>query len=177
MTKHNSESGRTMLEMLGVLAIMGVIMYGAIAGIQFGVEIYKISATYNDLEELAQGITDLYSWSRGYPQDNDKMITAVAYNNIIEAEPRAGGFAGRFGGSTVAIGSVSSRDDGIKDQFYITVNSLSASQCRRLKTKMSDSSIVRVLEATGAAPVVVGASPTSCSDSSNRTNILTVISR
>ena len=65
MTNKN-ESGRTMLEMLGVLAIMGVIMYGAIAGINFGLEMYKINATYNEIEELSRGIIDLYSWNRSY---------------------------------------------------------------------------------------------------------------
>lgn len=63
--KH-SESGRTMLEMLGVLGIMGIIMYGAIAGINYGMSTYKINQTYNEVQEAVRGIQDLYSWSRDY---------------------------------------------------------------------------------------------------------------
>lgn len=79
----NNESGRTMLEMLGVLAIMGVIMYGAIAGIGFGVEMYKINATYNNLEELSQGVIDLYSWNTGYPNNAGNISTAVCNNDVV----------------------------------------------------------------------------------------------
>ncbi len=60
------ESGRTMLEMLGVLGIMGIIMYGAVAGINYGMSTYKINQTYNEIQEAIQGIQDLYSWSRSY---------------------------------------------------------------------------------------------------------------
>ena len=65
MKRKINESGRTMVEMMGVLAIIGVIMYGAIVGIGFGVDMYKVTATYNDLEKAAEDLKDLYSWSRG----------------------------------------------------------------------------------------------------------------
>lgn len=78
-----NESGRTMLEMLGVLAVMGIIMYGAISGIGFGVSMYKINATYNQLEEISQGLTDLYSWSRSYPEGS-LMKKAVCENAVTE---------------------------------------------------------------------------------------------
>ena len=77
-----NESGRTMLEMLGVLAIMGVIMYGAIAGINFGLEMYKINATYNEIQELSKGIVDLYSWNRSY---NGLNTNIVCENDISDA--------------------------------------------------------------------------------------------
>ena len=82
MTKAKNESGRTMLEMLGVLAIMGVIMYGAIAGIGFGVDMYKINATFNDVEELSQGVIDLFSWNAGgYPTNS--FGTAVIMEGLV----------------------------------------------------------------------------------------------
>ena len=60
------ESGRTMLEMLGVLGIMGIIMYGAVAGINYGMSTYKINQIYNEVQEAVQSIQDIYSWQRGY---------------------------------------------------------------------------------------------------------------
>ena len=79
-----NESGRTMLEMLGVLAVMGIIMYGAISGIGFGVSMYKINATFNQLEEISQGLTDLYSWTRSYPAEEGAMNRAVCENAVTE---------------------------------------------------------------------------------------------
>ena len=84
MITHN-EQGRTMLEMLGVIAIMGIIVYGAIAGINYGMSSYKINQTYTEVQNIVQGIQDLYSWSRGYP-DGNTMMTAACNNDIFSAE-------------------------------------------------------------------------------------------
>ena len=81
MITHN-EQGRTMLEMLGVIAIMGVIVYGAIAGINYGMSSYKINQTYTEIQNIVQGVQDLYSWSRGYPS-SDKMMIAACGNDIF----------------------------------------------------------------------------------------------
>ena len=108
MTKRHNESGRTMLEMLGVLAIMGVIMYGAIAGIGFGVNMYKINASYNDLQELSQGIIDLYSWTTAYPASTN-ILDAVESNDILSGahfQGSVGNFTaidGQFGSSKMMV--------------------------------------------------------------------------
>ena len=114
-----NESGRTMLEMLGVLAIMGVIIYGAIAGITFGVDMYKVTATYNDLEELATGLTDLYSWDE-LPIYNDdgsckttlemEVVDAVCRNDI--APFGQGGFS-CTGGTCVNCNSIQLHDGSV----------------------------------------------------------------
>ena len=78
--KDENQSGRTLLEMLGVLAIMGIITYGAIAGINYGMTSYKINQTYAEVQEIVQGIQDLYSWSSEYPSE---MMKAACKNNIF----------------------------------------------------------------------------------------------
>ena len=82
MTIQN-EQGRTMLEMLGVLGIMGIITYGAIAGINYGMSSYKINQTYSEVQDIIQGIEDLYSWSKGYPTTRDALMTAACKNDIF----------------------------------------------------------------------------------------------
>lgn len=92
-----NESGRTMLEMLGVLGIMGIIMYGAVAGINYGMDTYKINQTYNEVQEVIQSIQDMYSWQRGYPVtfsgktlcDNDVFVRCsggTAPKNTFEGD-------------------------------------------------------------------------------------------
>lgn len=150
MTKLKDELGRTMLEMLGVLAIMGVIVYGAIAGIQFGVDMYNISAAYNELEELSQGITDLYSWNRIYPEPN-KMGSAVASNNIIDSEYEdQGQFQGRFSGSHIKLGRT---DDGAG--FFIAYMGIPrAEYCSRLR--YMDYAHLRVVDENGKVKIGIG---------------------
>ena len=82
---NQNESGRTMLEMLGVLAIMGIIVYGAIAGINYGMSSYRVNQTYSDIQDIVQGIEDLYSWSKGYPA-GDSIMKAACDNDVF---PRA----------------------------------------------------------------------------------------
>ncbi len=81
MITHN-EQGRTMLEMLGVIAIMGIIVYGAIAGINYGMSSYKINQTYTEIQNIVQGVQDLYSWTRGYPVEGE-MMNAACENDIF----------------------------------------------------------------------------------------------
>ena len=79
----HEESGRTMLEMLGVLAIMGIITYGAIAGINYGMTSYKINQTYNEVQDIVQGVQDLYSWSKGYDATN--LVKASVENDACQS--------------------------------------------------------------------------------------------
>ena len=80
--QNENQSGRTILEMLGVLAIMGIITYGAIAGINYGMTSYKINQTYAEVQDIIQGIQDLYSWSQTYP-DAESMMKAACSNDIF----------------------------------------------------------------------------------------------
>ena len=107
MTMQN-EQGRTMLEMLGVIAIIGIITYGAIAGINYGMTSYKINQTYNDVQDIISGVSDLYSWSKEYP-NRSEMMEAIAANDIVSGEIHectSGGsgnkcIMGQFGNITV----------------------------------------------------------------------------
>ena len=128
MQNKSNESGRTMLEMLGVLAIMGVIMYGAIAGIGFGVNMYKINASFNDLEELSQGIIDLYSWTSQYPSNPTDIEDAVEDNGVLSgATFLETGIQGQFGGSTMYV-----RTTGDRSRFAIEYRGLPEMACSRL---------------------------------------------
>lgn len=127
-----NESGRTMLEMLGVLAVMGIIMYGAISGIGFGVSMYKINATYNQLEEISQGLTDLYSWSRSYPEGEEGKIAmrkAVCENAVTEC-------GGEKENPTILdeYGGISIGEAGGGAHYTLTINGLTELACGRLKT-------------------------------------------
>ena len=126
------ESGRTMLEMLGVLAIMGVIIYGAVAGIGFGVDVYKVNACYNEVEELAQGIIDLYSWSEDYSGLSSLTEAQFGNNDLLPSKVFTDSdnkvkFHGQYGSGSIMVTPI---DNGQK--FKITYGSLSELACTRL---------------------------------------------
>ena len=132
MRKLKNEIGRTMVEMLGVLSIMGLIMYGAVAGIGFGLDMYKISATHSEVEELARGIIDLYSWSRSYSNLGPDIICQndVAGDCTCDDQARMTGCVVRskFNGAIII------HSDGADEQgFVIQYNNLPNLACNRLK--------------------------------------------
>ena len=47
--KHKNESGRSMVEMLGTLAIIGVLSIGGIVGYSYGMDKYRANETINDV--------------------------------------------------------------------------------------------------------------------------------
>ena len=49
MSINNFDSGRSMVEMLGTLAIIGVLSVGAIAGYSYGMDKYRANQTINDV--------------------------------------------------------------------------------------------------------------------------------
>lgn len=60
------QSGRSMIEMLGVLAIIGVLSIGGIAGYSKAMTKYKINKTANQIAQLAQNIRTLYASQKNY---------------------------------------------------------------------------------------------------------------
>ena len=57
---HAVSSGRSMIEMLGVLAIIGVLSVGGIAGYSKAMEKFKINKTIQQIAEIATNIQTLY---------------------------------------------------------------------------------------------------------------------
>ncbi len=132
--KQNNQSGRTMLEMLGVLAIMGIITYGAIAGINYGMSSYKINQTYSEVQDIIQGVEDLYSWSKGYPLDGDELMRAVCKNDIFsDSSSCTNGenitVRGSFGDMQLVPVDVG---EGVAKNFAIHIRVADSTDCTRL---------------------------------------------
>ena len=78
MLKHDNiieQSGRSMIEMLGVLAIVGVLSVGGIAGYSKAMEKFKINKTIDQISHLVTNIRTLYAQQTTYDGlDNDTAI-------------------------------------------------------------------------------------------------------
>jgi Tfp pilus assembly protein PilE len=78
--KNINESGRSMVEMLGVLAIIGVLSVGGIAGYSKAMNKYKINKTTDQLSMLVANIRTLYSSQGNYKGLTN--ATAVQYGVV-----------------------------------------------------------------------------------------------
>ena len=78
--KYTNESGRSMVEMLGVLAIIGVLSVGGIAGYSKAMNKFKINKTTDQVTMLVANIRTLYSSQGNYDGLNNE--TAVKYGVI-----------------------------------------------------------------------------------------------
>lgn len=118
-----NESGRSMVEMLGVLCIVGVLTIGAASVVQFGMRSYQATNLYSRIENAASDVSDRYSWRRTYPEQltQDLAITlgGTYENGQIKVETPLGAMV------------VAAKD---ADGFTITVNGVPKSPCQQLQS-------------------------------------------
>ena len=77
-----NENGRSMMEMIGVLAIMGIIIYGSITGINSGLTSYRINQAYSDIHETIESIKDMYLTV--YGRNTYPTTINCNYHNLME---------------------------------------------------------------------------------------------
>ncbi len=63
---HSEESGRSMVEMLGVLAIVGVLSVGGIAGYSQAMSKFKVTKAMDQVQTIITNIRTLYASQRIY---------------------------------------------------------------------------------------------------------------
>jgi Tfp pilus assembly protein FimT len=75
---HTSEHGRSMVEMLGVLAIIGVLSIGAIAGYSTAMNKYKMNKTVNQISNIIANLRTVCSSSGNYAAlSSEPIATAI----------------------------------------------------------------------------------------------------
>lgn len=85
-TKYN-EAGRSMIEMLGVLAIIGVLSVGGIAGYSKAMNKYRVNKTVDEITQIATNIRTLFGGQRNYESltaavvDGAKLVPEEMYTD------------------------------------------------------------------------------------------------
>jgi Tfp pilus assembly protein PilE len=75
MSYYNNQSGRSMVEILGVLAIIGVLSIGGIAGYSKAMEKFNLHKLVTDVHLIIQKKNTLYDRQKDYGElDNTKAI-------------------------------------------------------------------------------------------------------
>ncbi len=95
-----NQNGRSMIEMLGVLAIIGVLSVGGIAGYSKAMMKYRINKTIEQITLISQNIRTFYSTQKNYI---GLSYTVINKAKLIpdEMEMIDGNYQGAFGNVTI----------------------------------------------------------------------------
>jgi len=117
----NSESGRSMIEMLGVLMIMGVITAAAVAMITTAIQSTNRAATGDQVTQIVSGVRQIHGQRDDYSGiDNTFTLGAIG----VQARARRGSTV-----FSIEANPVDTR------QFIVTIGGLNQSDCKFFSTK------------------------------------------
>ena len=130
MIKTN-ESGRSMIEMLGVLAIIGVLSVGGIAGYSKALNKFKTNKVADNVSMLVANIKTLYAQQKTYHGLTNQ--TAVDMGVVPDELGTTSDLTNAFNGK-VYINTADSTTDNDEKAFNIVFDGLSREACITLAT-------------------------------------------
>ncbi len=145
-----NESGRSMIEMLGVLAIIGVLSVGGIAGYSKAMNKFKTNQVADNVSMLVANIKTLYAQQKTYTGLNN--TSAVSMGVVPDELGTSATLTNAFNGA-VTIQAAASTAASDNKAFTITFNGLSKEACITLATNdwgSGYSSGLIYIKATGA---------------------------
>ena len=158
-----AQSGRSMIEMLGVLAIVGVLSAGGIAGYSMAMQSYKTTTLIEKINLIAQRARTTFKGT----YSGLTAVTVLKDAGKISASD----YANPFGGDITAVGAAS--------DFTMTAGNVPKEACVDLLGTDWGSSGVFVSIQAGtntaqtAAPVAAGTAITQCNDGTKFTGTMT----
>lgn len=125
----NDQKGRSMVEMLGVLAIIGVLSVGGISGYSKAMAKFKLTKAQDQISMLLMNVRTAFATSPNY--DNLTVDNAIAYNispgdMVIDAS----NLSNAFGGATIV---AACDEDGVKTQCANVDSSANTNQYFAIK--------------------------------------------
>ena len=125
--KHTHESGRSMIEMLGVLAIIGVLSVGGIQGYSMAMSKFKVSKTTDQVQTMVTNIRTLFAGNRTYNGlSNKNAHTMGIFNDEICDDATCANPVNPYGGAII-LGTPNTNQ-----YFSITYVGLPTDACTRL---------------------------------------------
>lgn len=108
MVKSSEQTGRSMIEMLGVLAIVGVLSVAGIMGFNAAMEKYKIEKVREEMHTISANLMMLYHNESNYAGLNNDLAKqlGVIPDNMIKSGTVRNAFGGDVEISAVDYGGV-----------------------------------------------------------------------
>ncbi len=131
--KNINESGRSMVEMLGVLAIIGVLSAGGLAGYSKAMFKHKLNTTMDQITMLVTNIRTMYGTQGNY--DGLENSTAVSLGIVPPVMGNSAALTNPFKGAvTIATADAKVADGTAKTAFTVTYEGLPKEACIALAT-------------------------------------------
>ena len=132
--KYVNENGRSMVEMLGVLAIIGVLSVGGIAGYSKAMNKYKINKTTDQVSMLVANIRTLFSSQGNYAGlSNEQAKKFGVVPNDMYTKVSSDDIKNAFGGKVFIYDSPARAGvDG--EAFIVEYNGLTSEACVTVAT-------------------------------------------
>ncbi len=153
---HTNQSGRSMIEMLGVLAIIGVLSVGGIAGYSKAMMKFKINKTIDQISQIVANTRTLYARQKNYGNLSEKIVykANLAPKEMFEGSGSDYAMTNAFGGEVhLATSGLYARGD--KKAFILAMGEIPDEACIELITQDWGSDTSSGLVAVGS----VNASP------------------
>ena len=134
--KYTNQNGRSMVEMLGVLAIIGVLSVGGIAGYSKAMNKFKINKTTDQVSMLIANLRTMFSSQGNYAGlDNAQAVNfGIVPDDMYDTcTSTACNITNPFGGDVTIDGSPIKQGD-TDGAFRITYEGLSREACVTLAT-------------------------------------------
>ncbi len=138
--KYEEQSGRSMIEMLGVLAIIGVLSVGGIAGYSKAMNKFKTNKVADNVAMIVTNIRTLYAQQQNYNGlDNKTAVQMGVVPDELITNASSGGLQNAFlGAVTIGAATVTGMDAGTdsgKERgFFLTMGGLPREACVTLAT-------------------------------------------
>lgn len=131
INEKTEQSGRSMVEMLGVLAIIGVLSVGGIAGYSKAMTKFKINKSMDQISTLVANIRTLYSGQRNYADLTNS--SAIKYGIIPNEMGNTGSVITNAFAGNVTIATVATTG-GADGGFSIKYSGLGQEACVTMAT-------------------------------------------
>ena len=132
INKNSTQYGRSMIEMLGVLAIVGVLSVGGIAGYSKAMEKFKINKTTDQISQIVTNIRTLYAQQTTYSGLNNENAIKMG---VVPDELGSGAtLTNSFGGNVYIIPSSTTYEIQYGKVFAVQYRGLSKQACISLGT-------------------------------------------
>ena len=134
--KNNNQSGRSMIEMLGVLAIIGVLSVGGIAGYSKAMMKFKINKSIDQVSQIVANTRTLYARQKSYANINEKIMykANLAPREMFEDGSGSYGMTNAFGGG-VGIDPASKYSYSDYKAFMVSFDNIPEEACIELVTQ------------------------------------------
>lgn len=152
----NNQDGRSMVEMLGVLAIIGVLSVGGISGYSKAMTKFKVSKTMDQVSMTVANIRTMYSGQRDYTDLTTTVAVALGImpSEMVNSDTT---LLNAFQGSVTVTAGVATDCLAGKDTcFVLTYNDLPTEVCTTIVTAdwgSGSSSGLIAMSITGKAAV------------------------